>query len=246
MKSTNCAESLLFTALIALTTAACDGGDAPAPALAEAPAPYTNYLVFVADGVWNPADPSYTPQPLEEVQRELWGFDDEEIEAYAAKAAAFYLERFGVDILDPANAERVSVTEAGCDMRLAYRVVTMAGRAVPPEGWPLCSPGFTVAVTDPAGFELGGDWDGVLAPVGSSMTFGRYHIDTGDEPLIINFEAMSPYISDPFGNIVIRCAIDNPELGSGQANLALRIDQTTAGDISVQFRNVLTFDADGS
>ncbi len=224
---------------LTLLMTACDAPDAAAPA--PTPEPFAGFIVYVADGVWNPAT-SEPPLTLEQTQRERWGLSDAEIASYRAEAAAFYEQRFGVDIDDPANAERVHVLSFGCDPRLAYRVVTMAGREVPPEGWPICDAGYLVTITDPNGFELGGEFAGLHAPVGASMSFGRYQIDTGGEPLDVAFRSLTPYVSDPYGAAAIRCEIDSPQLGVGEANLVFKLDQLPSGEFALMIRNVLTFD----
>jgi predicted enzyme related to lactoylglutathione lyase len=236
---------LLLCAPLALALgAACDPSNEDADAsVRQPPEPYSEVVVYVADGVYNPADPSVVPPTLEQNQRELWGLSDAEIAQYEVDAFAFYSERFGIDVDDPANADRLSLTRFGCDPRLAYRVVMMAGRVVPPEGWPVCDAGYLLTITDPEGVELGGEFQGQTAPVGASMAFGRYHIETDtDEAITISFRAISPYIADPYGNSAIRCELDSPQLGEGEANLVFRLDQRPSGEFAFSIRNVLNFD----
>lgn len=243
MRRINKLSSVLALALT--LSAGCDqpDADADADAATPTPEPYSGFVVYVADGVWDPADPNYTLPTLPDAQRELWGFSDADIQQYELDAAAFYSERFGIDVNDPANAERLMYAPFGCDPRLAYRVVTMAGRTVPPQGWPVCDAGYLLTIIDPAGFELGGEFVGLTAPAGASMAFGRYHIETDtDEALTIAFKSLSPYVNDPYGIAAIRCDLDSPQLGKGQANLVFKLDQTPTGEFALMIRNVLTFD----
>jgi hypothetical protein len=207
------------------------------------PDPWSGFIVYVADGQWNPADPNFVAPTLEDVQRERWGLDDAGIAQFEQDATAFFVARFGIDIADPANAERLLITRFGCDPRIGYRVVMMADHVVPPEGWPMCDAGINVTVLDPAGFELGGELAGLSAPAGASMAYGRYQFETErGETIDVAFRAIAPYVNDPYGAAVIRCEIDSPQLGSGEAHLAYKFEQTPAGEFAVLIRNVLTFD----
>ena len=231
--------SILSTLSVALLFVGCDAADEEL--LGAPPAPYTGLIVYVADGVWDPAGPDDPSLTLAETQREVWGLSEAEIEAFEAETTAFYAQRFGIDLdLDAPDAS-VQIRSFGCDPRLAYRVVAMAGREVPPEGWPVCDAGYLLTVVDPDGLELGGELAGSIAPAGASMAFGRYQIETDAEPLTVAFKAVTPYLSDPYGDSAIHCELDSPELGHGEAYLVFSLDQLMSGEFAVTIRNVLTF-----
>ena len=226
-----------------LLAPACDRSEEPDAALQATPEPFSAFVVYVADGVWDPADPDAIPPTLEEIQRDLWGFDDGQIQAYEQEAAAFFLTRFGIDLADPALADSILYTPFGCDPRLGYRVVTMAGHTVDPEGWPMCDAGYLLTIIDPEGLDLGGEFAGQRAPAGTAMAFGRYTFETErEETVTVAFRSLTPYVNDPWGAATIRCEIDSPQLGSGQANLVFKLDQTGDGRFAAMIRNVLTFD----
>jgi hypothetical protein len=235
---------MLALTLTSLLVVACDDGNRGDDPIGAAPAPddYSSYIVFIGDGTWDPADPSFTAPTMAEIQRELWNFSDAEIEQYEVEAKAFFAARFGIDIDDPANAERITFTSYAADPRMRYRIVTMANRVVPQEGWPVSDAAFLLIVADPAGFELGGEFAGFTVPAGTTMTYGRYHIDTGDgEPLLIDFQSLSPYALDAFGVGAIRCELFSDELGTGEANAAYRLIQKPDGNLELTASNVLTF-----
>ena len=94
--------ALSFAALLA-----CDTG-VDSDAAAPPPAGYSNYLVFIQDGSWDPADPDYPLPTREQVQRDIWKFSDAEIAQFEADAKAFFADRFGINVDDPANAERIT------------------------------------------------------------------------------------------------------------------------------------------
>ena len=234
-------RSRLCLCLALTLLASCDEGTEDKAS--ATPDSYSALLIYVADGVWNPADAAAAEATLERAQREVWGLSDEQIAAYELETKGFFVERFGLDLDDPANAERLQLIPFGCDPRIAYRVVTMAGRSVPAEGWPLCDAGYLLTVIAPEGVELGGDFEGRLAPSGSTFAYGRYYIDAGaEQDMRIDFRSITPYLADPFGVSAIRCEVDSAELGSGEANIVYKLDQLPDSQFQVMVRNVLTFD----
>jgi hypothetical protein len=224
-----------------LSVIACDDRQDPVNAT-PAPNGYSNLVVFLGDGTWDPADPNFTAPTMEEVQREKWGFSDAEIQQYEADAKAFFVERFGLDVDDPANADRLLWTPYAADPRMRYRVVSMANHVVPAEGWPVTDSAFLLSVVDPAGFELGGEFAGVMVPVGTRVTYGRYWFDTGEgDPISIDFRSIHPYGVDAFGVIPVRCELSSEQLGSGIANATGLLSQEPGGNFSLSAGNVLTF-----
>jgi hypothetical protein len=225
-----------------LFTLACDQGEAPSN-VTPPPDGYSNLVVFIGDGVWNPTDPSYAPPTMEEIQREHWGFSDADMAQYEADAKAFFVDRYGIDVDDPATADRVMFTSYAADPRMGYRVVSMANRVVPAEGWPINDAAFLLSIVDPAGFELGGEFAGVTVPTGTRVTYGRYHFVPGeDEPILIDFQSISPYGVDAFGVGAIRCELFSKQLGAGEANAAYRFGQEADGDFTLTASTVLTFE----
>lgn len=233
---------MILVTLAALLGAACDDrGPDPAGA-APAPAGYSGYIVYIADGVWDPADPSVTTPTLADHARTTWGFSDGEFDQFNADARSFYSQRFGVDLDDPANAERLSVVTYVADDRVRYRVVTMANHEVPPEGWPVSDAGYLVTIVDPAGFELGGEFAGVFVPTGVTMVYGRYQFETDrGESIAIAFQSLTPYLTDGFGIGAFRCGLASEALGAGEAFGAFHLAQLPNGEFSSTVRNVLTF-----
>lgn len=238
LPSPRCAQ-LLIAGLMAVS--GCDRAADDEPG--APPEPYSAMLVYVADGAWDPALVDEDTLSLERTQREVWGLEDADIDAFESEVRGFYSQRFGLDVDDPEAGERFVITTYGCDPRLAYRVVVMSEREVPPAGWPVCDGGYLLTIIDPEGVQLGGEFEGQVAPPGASMAFGRYHIETDTgEVLSIGFRSLTPYVSDPWGNASIRCELDSPELGTGVANLVYRLDQLESGEFTLMIRNVLTFD----
>jgi hypothetical protein len=238
MKYTILAIALTLTSILAT---ACDDGKEPVNAT-PAPEGYSNLIVFIGDGVWDPTDPNFVAPTMEEVQREYWGFSDADVQQYEADAKGFFLTRFGIDVDDPANADRILFIPYAADPRMGYRVVSMANRVVPAEGWPVIDAAYIVTIVDPAGFELGGDFAGVTVAADTRVTIGRYYIDTGEgDPLLIDFQSVSPYNLDPFGLGAIECELSSEQLGAGEAYAAYRLGQQPSGDFALTASTVLTF-----
>jgi hypothetical protein len=228
--------------LLCASLLACDGQSDDSSAAAPPPAGYLNYMVFIQDGTFDPADPDYEPPTKEQVQREIWKFSDAEVAQFEVDAKAFFQDRFGVDVDDPANAERLTFDFFILDPRSNYRAVTIANHEVPPEGWSVSDAYYGVIVTDPAGFELGGDFTGVTMPVGSALAYGYYHIESDSgETFAIAFQSASPFVFDALGNMMFRCELFSEEFGAGEASGVFHPSQADSGEFTVELRNVLTF-----
>lgn len=237
----------LFTLTLSfLSICACEdamsGGTCDAGSVAPAPENYSTFIVYVADGSWDPADTSYVPPTLEELQRDSWGWGDAEIATFEADAKAFFNSRFGIDVDDPANEGRLTFVPVVLEPRARYRVVTMSDRDVPPEGWLLSDGSFQVVFQDPAGYELGGDLPGIVVPAGGFLTWGRYQIETGDEPIEIWFKSLSALVADATGLGSFRCELESEDYGAGISFGVFRQIQDTNGDIAFDIRNTLTFE----
>jgi hypothetical protein len=220
---------------------ACDDGERVGN---PPPQEYSIAITLVADGIYDPADPNGPVQPtLEQVQREDWGFDDAAIAQWGADANAFFLDRFGVDVDDPALADRISVGDYVVDSRANYRVISMSDRMVSPAGWPTSDASRAIFVLDPAGLELGGEFEGVVAPVGSALTFGRYviHPDEG-EPIHIDFQSANYMPITNVGTGVAHCELFSDTLGVGEAFVGFHFTQLPDGRFSSDYRNVHLFE----
>jgi hypothetical protein len=223
---------------------ACDAPADGASTATPPPAGYSEYLVFIQDGSYDPADPSFEPPTKQAMEREVWGFSEAEAAQFEVDAKAFFLDRFGVDVDDPANVDRITYDFYILDPRANYRVVTMANRVVPPEGWPVSDAYYGVIITDPAGYELGGEFTGITVPVGSALAYGRYQIETdAGEKIPIEFQSTSPFTFDVFGTMSFRCDLFNEELGGvGEASGIWHGTQAANGHFMVNLRNVLTWE----
>jgi hypothetical protein len=168
------------------------------------------------------------------------GLTDQQIEVKRNSAIAFFAQRFGIDVNDP----RVYFTGFQVDPATDYRVMMMTGEENNPDkGYPIIEGGFIVAVMDPAGLDLGGEFAGTHVPAGTVFAAGgTYVIKRGGhrEDIVINFQSRGP--NQPVGTgLVVNCEVEYPEWGKGLGWGYFELHKLSNGQISAQGRNVLTF-----
>ena len=224
--------AILVTGLVLPLGVRAQGGTNDTPAGLDA------FLVYMANGVYEPNDAGYTAPDGMSFQRDIMGRSDAEIEQSQADAAEFFQQRFGIDVTDNANVMFTSFT---FDPRNDYRAFVVAGRDVPPEGWAVRDGGWSVAVVNPDGLALGGEYDGVHVPQGSMMVFGDYNIDVpGEDPIIIHYQSGGPIIPSDQG-IQFHCELISEDFGSGLAQGISAGAVQADGLYHANVRNVLTF-----
>ncbi len=181
-------------------------------------------------------------------QEVILGRSPAEIADQEAAAKAFYLQRFGLDTDDPANAGRLFFGKFMFDPRINYRLYALSGVRVPTAGWQVWDGGWNVFVLDPDGFTLGGEHAGIHVPAGAIFVYGDYKVEvTGPhgqpgEPILLHYQAEAPMISDVYGGTAIRCQMIHPEWGEGGVGQGI-FQPTLLPDGRLQFhiRNTLSF-----
>lgn len=113
--------------------------------------------------------------------KEVMGRSEEETAELDELAAAFFLDRFGIDVASSANTGRIRFGRWISDPRVNYRNYLTTGRVVPPEGWWLYEGGWILRILDPVGFELGGEWEGRAVTPGATFMIGNYLVLETDE-----------------------------------------------------------------
>ena len=241
--------SVLFAGLAPTTTNA-----APVNPGSPTPDGFQKYLVYMAAGQYDPNDPNYTAPDGMFFQKEIMGRDDAEIEAHRQAAIAFFNQRFGIDVLSHPG---VTFGAFMFDPRNEYRAYTVSEMMVPSAGWVVRDGGWRMAVTDPNGITLGGEFAGLHVPVNSVAVFGEYNIavtgpgKSGDnpklDPIIIHYQSGSMIVRHPDADgIMFRCELflgdyDDTNAPRGLAQ-GISAGQTLANDqFKANIRNVLTF-----
>jgi len=152
------------------------------------PVGFDKYIVYIADGLYDPTKPHPNPEitgcdistfcDAEYFQKVLMGRDDAEIATLEQEAKDYFLTRFGLDVDDPKNEGRIAFRSFMVDPRVNYHVVSASGERVPSRGWPVIFGGWIILVTDPNGIALAGDFAGTTTPVNGQFIFGENYIQT--------------------------------------------------------------------
>jgi len=212
------------------------------------PDSYQKFLVYMANGTYNPNDASYKAPDGMFFQKQIMQRSDAEIADQHAKALAFFKQRFGVD---PADGD-VTVSSSMFDPRNNYRAYVIGGEQVHSGGFVVRDGGLNARVTKDTYLHgtYGGD-DGKWVPAGTSVTFGDYNIlrtagasDEPAKPLILHYQSDTPIRpANADGVRTFRCELIDPETGQhgiAQGVIASPRD-AGSGNIQVSIRNVLTF-----
>ena len=223
-------------------------GEAIAGDSAENPAPlgYVKYLVFMANGVLPENEVFIFGQDAVDLfHKAIMGRSDEEVAAHGVEAAAFFWNRFGIDIDDPS----VLFSPVYFNPANNYRAYTVSDESVPREGWVVEDGGWIVLTF--ATITLGGDegFAGIEVPADTIFLYGDYSIEKTHQrrrrqrrPITIHYEAGSPVL--PPANAAdqrsFQCLLTSEAFGSGLAQgiVAPLVD---GGLAQQNFRNVLTF-----
>ncbi len=176
--------------------------------------------------------------------KNVMGLTDAEIDEKRENAIAFYMDRFGLDVNDP----RLYLTGFQIDPAADYRVVMMSGkRNNVGKGLPIVDGGFALAVVDPEGIELGGEFEGTHVPAGTMFAAeGNYVIKRGKgrKDLVLSYQSRGPMQPVGTGGI-INCEVFHPVHGAGVGWGYFEFHTLTNGQTAAQVRNVLTFPAFG-
>jgi hypothetical protein len=211
----------------------------------------------MADGLYDPNDPSYTAPNAQEFQRDVMQRSDAEIAQDRADAIAFYNQRFGLNLVDPGGDlfapfttdDGVMFTPFYFDPRNEYRAYVVSNEQVPSSGWVIRDGGWSASITNPDGYTLGGEFDGIHVPQGTMFAFGDYNIQRTlpggreIEPLLIHYQSGGPIIpnADQNGGMFFRCELFSEEFGEGLAQGIVAPQMLPDGRIHQNIRNVVTF-----
>lgn len=237
-----------------LLTALATAASARAASPIGPPDGFDQFLVFLGAGLYDPGEPHPVVPGCFELfcegqyfQEVIMGRTTAEILAEEAAAKAFFRQRFGIDVDDPANEGRVAFLFYTADPRIDYRVYHMAGELVPSSGWEIRDGGHLWLITDPDGFELGGEFTGVHVPAGAFATFGEYNIQktladgTPAGEIVLRFKAKTPILPKADGSLMALCELEHPEWGSGLAQVLMANLPRPDGLLKINLRNVTTF-----
>jgi hypothetical protein len=248
--------SFMFGLVGVLALALSISGAAIAAGGRGAPTPdgFDAYLVYMADGRY---DPSVMGPDGDYFQKDIMGRSDAEIAQNRADAIAFFIERFGIDPDSAEFEDDVMFGSFTFDPRNEYRAYTISGESVPSSGWVVRDGGWSLAITNPDGLTLGGEFAGTEVPAGTMMVFGEYNIErlgpgnsgknsAHAEPLIIQYQSGGPIVPNADGSIMFQCELFSDDFGHGLAQGISAPQMMADGTVQANVRNVLTFPGFGN
>lgn len=223
------------------------------------PAPFRQFLVFSAQGIYKPAEGPFpegcSPDDMlisigvctdseSFFFKSIMNFTDEEIDAEVVAAKDFFLGRFGLDVDELAQKGRIVLVPFQLDPRQEYTVFFFSGEAVPSRGYEIRDGGHILAATDPEGVELGGASAGQILPEGGLLLFGFYNIRvTGPKAReeVIRYSSITPAVAAEDGSGSLNCELQHSVWGEGLAQGFVSRRTFAGGQIQTIIRNVLTF-----
>ena len=227
--------------------------------LQPTPAPFQHFLVYSAQGSYDPLegpfpegcspeDPLITSGFCTDTEerffhKKIMGFSEEESNDEERKAKGFFLQRFGLDAETLLEQGRATFTRIRFDPRQDFRAFVFSGECVSSEGYKWRNGGFLLSIIDPEGVELGGEFDGQKAPEGSGVLFGMYNIlITGPyaREEIIRYRSLMPTATSR-GITTVNCELHHPAWGEGLLQGLISSRMQGDGKLQAATRSVLTF-----
>src|SRR5947199_6328730 len=98
------------------------------------PAGYSKYLVYIANGSYNPKDPTESPPNGDYFFHQIMGWNNAQIAEQKAQAVAFFKTRFGLDFSKSDQMGNLMLFSFWGGHAINYRVYTISGMDVPRAG----------------------------------------------------------------------------------------------------------------
>lgn len=232
------------------------------------PSEYDQFLVFIADGIWDPNVPP--PVDAEYFDTQIMYREQHEIDQRRESALQHFEQYFGVTFAgvagepDPLNPPLDSTNSLAflhifADPAIGYRAVVVSNERVPRKGLPVNDVLYLAIVVNPDGATLSGSWGGAgtWVPQGTVLVKGEYRIVKNRDPLrplnkrkdiSIEYRGLSP-VQPSASNILgsplatFDCELTHESWGLGSANGRSTITPIIlpTGKAQAHIRNVLSF-----
>ena len=224
------------------------------------PESFQSFIVYSTTGVYDPLEGPFpegcSPEDAfigmglcegaEDVfYRGIMQMNDSAVAIEEAKARVFFMQRFG---LDPERLEkdgRAIFSAYLTDPRQKFVAHVFPRECVPSEGFQVRDGGHMLVVTDPEGVELGQEFEGQTAPVGTRLVHGLYNIVvTGPNARvkIMRFTSLTPS-APAHGMHMLNYEMKSLEWGAGLAQGLTSMETMEDGRMRAVQRTVLTFPA---
>lgn len=222
----------------------------------KSPSDFNKLSIYMATGLFDPNVSSPLPGVTgctgvfcdgEFFQYNISHRTPAQVAAIESGAKQYFLDQFGINVDDPALANRVMFKMFMVNPDFEYRLYELSGENVSKDGWIIRDGGYMLAVLDPNGIELGGVQAGTTVPKGAMAFYGNYNIlktnksgkPTGE--LIVYYQSIYPGITLPDGSFSFKCAVFNSKLGEGLGLGTINTIPQSNGLIRGNARNVITF-----
>lgn len=208
--------------------------------------------IFMANGIFDSADPDYVPPTAEDFDAVIMGRDAAAAAARKQEAIDYFLERFGIDFSngDIAQGGAIALIRSYNDPRWNYRCYKLPNRYVPKSGLIVHDAQYVMAVfgTEATFYGSWGGDSGTVVPGGTVAVDGEYLIQGTNKfrqghprNIHVRFNSVTPIFDALSGNIKFDCRLNSDDFGSGAALGRQEFYQLQNGLTQIAINNVLQF-----
>lgn len=198
-------------------------------------------LTLIADGPFTVPGADAPPPVVDEFYAERFGLDEADLKARNEEAVAHFSSYFGADVSDEENAARLALVPFIVNPSVDYRVTAVNGEEVE-SAYTVHDAGWILVVLDPEGFELGGNFPGIVAGPGPVATVGDYGIEQDGKVIRIKYEATRPMNVTADGVMDFECALTSEDFGEGLGRGTQGMSADASGAPLMAIDNTLEFD----
>ncbi|ACS85233.1 hypothetical protein [Musicola paradisiaca] len=177
----------------------------------------------------------------------IMGLNDRELAQKREDAIAYFNREFGIDVNALVAQKRIELQVYTGNPDGHYRLYSLAGMALPAEGWLVRDGGFYISVLDNSGIPLAGNHNGETATPLNQMYYGSYNIlATSDSyklrEIIINYESNALAVISPDRlRTTFNTRTYNKRWGEGQSYVSYEFEQRGSSTVLTNGREVMTF-----
>lgn len=245
----------LFLVLLVIDTLRTEGSEEYyVPRNKENPVEPEEVGVCMANGIFDPNDPDFTPPTYDFFSENIMGrVTHESKDKRRAEVVDYFLERFGVDFSggDVSLDGKFALGNAYTDPRWNYRCYKVPGRNSAPSSGMILHDGTwgMQALVDATLFGSWGGDGGTHVPANSVAVDGEYVIQgtqkfrlNSERNIYLRFQSVSPIFPQPNG-IKFDCVLFSDRFGMGAAIGRQEQYVLDNGMVQIAVQNVIQFPA---